>query len=91
MSVFLFVLECSRRRRRPSMLCLASRGSHRVKQIFVPALVDQRTEPTALHFQEFTGLVKFDLLYGIYFLSLSSVSAGRTHNSTCIQDHLLFS
>src|SRR6266702_1143816 len=85
----LCLLWCSRHRR-PSMLYLAGRGSHRVKQISVPALVDQRTEPTVLHFQEFIGLVEFDLLYGIYFSSPRKVGEGKTHNSTCVQDHLFF-
>ena len=48
------------------MLCLPSQGSNRVKQVSVPTLVDQRPEPTVLHFQEFTGLVEFDLLF-LYF------------------------
>ena len=43
------------------MVCHSRRGSHGVKQVSISALVDQRTEPTILHFQEFTGLVKFNL------------------------------
>ena len=52
------------------MVCHSRRGSHGVKQVPISALVDQRTEPTILHFQEFTGLVKFNLFFKIYYLGL---------------------
>ena len=50
------------------MLCHFRRGNHRVKQVSVPAPVDQRTEPAVLQFQEFAGLVKFDLHFHFEFI-----------------------
>jgi hypothetical protein len=34
---------------------------HRVEEVLVTALVDQRAEPTVLFFEQFAGLVEFDL------------------------------
>ena len=55
------------------MVYHSRRGSHGVKQVSISALVDQRAEPTILHFQEFTGLVKFNLFLKIYYFGLRGV------------------
>ena len=34
---------------------------HRVEEVLVSALVDQRAEPTVLFFEQLAGLVEFDL------------------------------
>jgi hypothetical protein len=41
--------------------CVRRPSCHRVEEVLVSALVDQRAEPTVLFFEQLTGLVEFDL------------------------------